>query len=49
MTYKTVSSIIPVSAANPDCPFDCVDCIYFAGVEINGKDIDILCELENND
>ena len=49
MSYKYCSEISPVQALNPQCPFNCVDCEYFGGLDVTNKnDIEIICELEDN-
>ena len=50
MAYKTCSEITPSQAKNPDCPFNCIGCEYFRGLQycFNG-DVEIECDLEDND
>lgn len=47
-SYKPISSVSPVSAKREECPFDCIGCQYNSGFDINGEDVYVNCELEDN-
>jgi len=47
---KKLCEITPLSATNPECPYNCIGCPHCRGIQYwDYDDIEVECELENNE